>query len=99
MIKRLKHLTHTAKTHQDFRRYFVNTSWMFAEQLLRMLAGLLVGIWVARYLGPEQFGIFIYAIAFTSLVSSIASLELKGIVVRNLVKVPEQRDVYLGTVF
>lgn len=99
MIARLKHLTYSAKTHQGFRRYFANTSWMFAEQLLRMVAGLLVGIWVARYLGPEQFGIFSYAIAFASLFSSIAKLGLDGIVVRDLVREPEQRDRYLGTAF
>ena len=72
---------------------------MFAEQLLRMIAGLLVGIWVARYLGPEQFGVFSYAIAFASLFSSIAKLGLDGIVVRDLVREPEQRDRYLGTAF
>ena len=99
LIKRLKDLIHTAITHQGFRRYFVNTSWMFAEQLLRMVAGLLVGIWVARYLGPEQFGIFSYAIAFASLFSNIAKLGLDGIVVRDLVKEPEQRGIYLGIVF
>jgi len=58
-----------------------------------------VGIWVARYLGPEQFGVFSYAIAFASLFSSIAKLGLGGIVVRDLVKEPEQRDRYLGTAF
>ena len=72
---------------------------MFAEQILRMVAGLLVGIWVARYLGPEQFGVFSYAIAFASLFSSIASLGLGGIIVRDLVREPEQRDRYLGTAF
>ena len=72
---------------------------MFAEQMLRMIAGLLVGIWVARYLGPEQFGVFSYAIAFASLFSSIAKLGLDGIVVRDLVREPEQRDSYLGTAF
>ena len=72
---------------------------MFAEQLLRMVAGLLVGIWVARYLGPEQFGVFSYAIAFASLFSSIAKLGLDGIVVRDLVREPDQRDLYLGTAF
>ncbi len=72
---------------------------MFAEQILRMVAGLLVGIWVARYLGSEQFGVFSYAIAFASLFSSIAKLGLDGIVVRDLVKEPELRDVYLGTAF
>lgn len=80
-------------------KYFHNTSWMFAEQMLRMVAGLFVGIWVARYLGPEQFGIFSYALAFTSLFSGVAKLGLDSLVVRDLVNEPEKRDVYLGTAF
>lgn len=99
MLTRIKHLFDSAMVHQGFRRYFANTSWMFAEQILRMVAGLLVGIWVARYLGPEQFGVFSYAIAFAAIFSSIAKLGLDGIVVRDLVREPNQRDLYLGTAF
>ncbi|MBW6453343.1 MAG: flippase [Methyloprofundus sp.] len=72
---------------------------MFAEQFLRIIAGLFVGIWVARYLGPEQFGIFSYALAFTAIFGGIAKLGLDGIMVRELVNNPENRDVYLGTAF
>lgn len=99
MLVRLKQLAISAKTHTGFRRYAVNTSWMFAEQMMRLVAGLLVGIWVARYLGPAQFGLFSYAMAFAALFSSIAKLGLDGIVVRDLVREPGQRDVYMGTAF
>lgn len=99
LIARLKTLVLKARYHTGFRRYAANTSWMFAEQLLRMMAGLLVGIWVARYLGPAQFGLFSYAIAFASLFGSLAKLGLDSIVVRELVRTPELRDVYLGTAF
>ena len=64
-----------------------------------MLAGLLVGIWVARYLGPAQFGLFSYAVAFAALFSSIAKLGLDSIMVRDLVREPAQRDIYMGTAF
>jgi|GEM_PF-5865723 len=33
-----------------------NIGWLFLDKVLRMGVGLLVGVWVARYLGPEQFG-------------------------------------------
>jgi O-antigen/teichoic acid export membrane protein len=99
LIKSLKHLTHTVKTHQGFRRYFANTSWMLVEQLLRIVAGLLVGIWVARYLGPNQFGIFSYALAFCSIFAGIAKIGLDGIVIRELINNPKDYDVYLGTSF
>jgi O-antigen/teichoic acid export membrane protein len=99
VLTRIKHLVDSALVHQGFRRYFANTSWMFAEQILRLVAGLLVGIWVARYLGPEQFGVFSYAIAFAAIFSTIAKLGLDGIVVRDLVREPSHRDLYLGTAF
>ena len=72
---------------------------MFAEQILRIIAGLFVGIYVARYLGPEQFGVYSYAAAFVALFGTIARLGLDGIVVRDLVNHPQERDVYLGTAF
>ena len=87
------------KNHAGFIRYFKNTSWMMGEQFLRIIAGLLVGIWVARYLGPEQFGLFSYVLAFTAIFGGIAKLGLDGIIVRELVNHPEKRDTYLGTAF
>ena len=80
-------------------RYFQNTSWMMGEQFLRIISGLFVGIWVARYLGPEQFGLFSYLIAFTAIFAGIAKLGLDGIMVRELVNHPAKRDTYLGTAF
>ncbi|WP_217532917.1 flippase [Vibrio metschnikovii] len=85
--------------HQGFLRYFKNTSWLIAEQFLRIIAGLLVGIWVARYLGPQQFGLFSYALAFTAIFAGIAKLGLDGIIVRELINHPDKRDAYLGTAF
>jgi len=95
MISKLKEL----KNHQGFMKYFKNTSWLFAEKVLRMVVGLFVGIWVARYLGPEQFGLFSYAQSFVGLFSAIATLGLNGIVVRELVKFPEKEKELLGTAF
>jgi O-antigen/teichoic acid export membrane protein len=64
-----------------------------------MVAGFLVGVWVARYLGPEKFGLFSYALAFVSIFQGIAKLGLDGIVVRDLVREPEKREIYLGSSF
>jgi O-antigen/teichoic acid export membrane protein len=94
-MQRLKVL----KNHQGFMRYFKNTSWLFGEKILRMVVGLFVGIWVARYLGPEQFGLFSYAQSFVGLFTAIATLGLDRIVVRELVKDESRRDELIGTVF
>ena len=80
-------------------KYFKNTSWLFAEKILRIIVGLFIGIWIARYLGPSQFGLFSYAQAFVGLFSAIATLGLDGIIVRELVKDKNKRDLLLGTAF
>jgi O-antigen/teichoic acid export membrane protein len=99
MLTVIRSKLETLKGHQGFQRYAANTSWMMAEQMLRMIAGLLVGFWVARYLGPKQFGLFSYVLAFTSIFGGIAKLGLDGILVRDLVNQPKLRDTYLGTAF
>jgi len=83
----------------SFRKYFANTSWLLGERILRMIVSLFVGIYVARYLGPERFGLLSYSLSFVLLFSSLASFGLDDILVRELVERPEQRNNLLGTVF
>jgi O-antigen/teichoic acid export membrane protein len=85
--------------HSGFQKYFRNTGWLFGEKLLRLGVGLFVSVWVARYLGPAQFGLYNYAISFAGLFTVIATFGLDGIVVRELVKHPDKKDVLLGTSF
>lgn len=83
----------------EFKRYFANTSWLMGERVLSLIVALFVGIYVARYLGPERFGLLSYAASFVGLFTALASLGLDGIMVRELVKTPERRDELLGTAF
>lgn len=81
------------------RKIIGNTGWLFAYQILHMSVGLLVGVWVARYLGPEQFGLYSYAIAFMALFGTFMTLGLEGIVVRDMVREPATQPEILGTTF
>lgn len=74
-----------------------NIGWLFFDKVLRMGVGLLVGVWIARYLGPEQFGLFSFATAFVGLFGAIAGLGLQSIVVRDLVRDPTYKEETLGT--
>lgn len=76
-----------------------NSGWLLADKVLRMGVGLVVGVWIARYLGPEQFGLWNYTIAFCALFGAFATLGLDGIVVRELVKTPDRKNVLLGSAF
>jgi O-antigen/teichoic acid export membrane protein len=81
------------------KKYFANTGWMFTEKIFRTLVAFFVGILVARYLGPDNFGLLNYAISFAGLFTSFANLGLDSIVIRELVKTPDKKDIILGTVF
>jgi O-antigen/teichoic acid export membrane protein len=59
--------------------------------------GLLLGVWIARYLGPEQFGLLNFATAFIGLFGVIAGLGLQGIVVRDIVLDHDTARLTLGT--
>lgn len=99
MIKSLKERIYITTQEQGFKKYLFNTIWLFTDQVLRLVAGVLVGIWVARYLGPNQFGLFNYAMAFLAIFGVIAKLGLDSLIVRNIVNQPEQSNLYLGTAF
>jgi polysaccharide transporter, PST family len=76
-----------------------NTGWLFADKVIRVGIGLFVVVWMARYLGPSNYGLLNYAIAFTSLFSALASLGLDGIVIRDILKEVSHKDEILGTAF
>lgn len=76
-----------------------NTGWLFGDKVLRMGIGLLVGVWIARYLGPEQFGLLNYAVAVVAMFGAVASVGLNGIVVRDLLNQPEAANDTLGSSF
>lgn len=81
----------------NFRRYFSNTIWILLEKGLRVLDGFFIGIWIARYLGPKDFGILSYAESFVYLFAAIAALGLDQIVTKELVNNSSSRDEILGT--
>jgi O-antigen/teichoic acid export membrane protein len=81
------------------RRALDNSAWLFLDQMLRMAGGLIVGVWMARYLGPARFGLLSYAQAIVAVVGACASLGLNAVLVRDLVHAPESADDFLGTAF
>lgn len=85
--------------HQGFMKYFKNTSWLLTEKILRIFVQLFVGVLLVRYLGPEEYGLYSYAGAFVGLFATIATLGLDAIVIRELVKNENKRDLLLGTAF
>jgi len=81
----------------ELSKVFSNIGWLTSERILRMTFGLFVGVWVARYLGPDKFGQLSYAVAFVGLLEPLYKLGLDGIITRDIVRTPDSRDEILGT--
>ncbi len=83
--------------HEGFQKYFKNTSWMFAGRIFSLGVSFFVGIYIARYLGPTNYGLMNYAISFVGLFAFIASLGIESIIKREIVKNPSEKSSILGT--
>ena len=80
-------------------KYLTNTSWLILERFFRLGIGLIIVVVIARYLGPEQFGLLSYSISFVGLFAAFATLGLDGVVVKKLVENKVNSDIVLGSAF
>lgn len=91
---------HTEETSYSTRgKILKNIGWLFFDRITRLAGGLLIGIWIARYLGPEYFGVLNYVIAYTALFSFLAKLGLDKIIIREIIRKPDKTNLILGTGF
>ena len=70
---------------------------MVSGRLVKSLAGFIVGIFVARYLGVERYGVLMYSLGVVGLFSFISSIGMDSILVRELVKDRKNEKLYLAT--
>ncbi len=84
---------------ESFQKYFQNTGWLFLEKVARLVVTLTVWALVIRYLGPEQFGVFSYALSFIFLFGMLVDLGMEQVLVKDLVEQPGRSNVFLGSAF
>jgi PST family polysaccharide transporter len=76
-----------------------NFGWLSADKVYRLSLSLVVGTWVARYLGPGGYGVMNYGLAVVGLVSLLPVLGLDNLLRRELVRQPAASGRLLGTTF
>lgn len=81
------------------RSLAANASWLVADRVVRLGVGLFVNIWIARYLGPADFGLFNYAQAIATMFSFASTLGLPEILMRDLVGQPDRKRLILASAF
>ncbi len=85
--------------HAGFQKYFRNTGWMFAGRFFTLGVSFFIGIYIARYLGPANYGLLSYVTSFVGLFGFLASLGIEGILNREIVKDHNKKDDLIGTAF
>lgn len=81
-------------THKNI---FNNVLWALVGKIGNMLGALFIGILVARYLGPLQYGLMNYVISYVTIFTIIASFGLDDIEIREFSKKPDRYQKVLGT--
>ena len=91
-------ITYITHERQHLRQILDNVSWLTFNRLARLGVGLFVGVWLARYLGPSQFGMYSYTLAIVTVFASLGTLGLHEVAIRDFVATPEKSPEIFGTV-
>ncbi|MFD1615865.1 flippase [Gelatiniphilus marinus] len=95
LINKFKEL----RKNEGFNKYLKNTFWLFLEKFLKFFSTIIIGGFVARYLGPADFGALNYCISFVLIFAPFSVLGLDGIIVKALVDDRYESKIILGTAF
>lgn len=76
-----------------------NSSWLISEKIFTMTIGVFVTALVARYFGPENYGKFNYAMAFSTLFIILSGLGLDTLAVKSIIDKEYDEGTILCTSF
>ncbi len=74
-----------------------NASWIIAGRVVQMVLTFLVSIFTARYLGPGNYGIINYAGAYVTFFTSLCTLGINSVIIKDFVDHPDEQGKAIGT--
>lgn len=74
-----------------------NAGWLIGGKIIQALINLVVGLLTARYLGPSNYGLINYALAYTAFFSAFCTLGINSVLVKEFVDHPGKEGEVLGT--
>lgn len=74
-----------------------NAGWLIGGKIVQMFINLVVGLLTARYLGPSDYGLINYAAAYTAFFSSICTLGINSVIVKEFTDAPNNEGTIIGT--
>ncbi|QPH38160.1 flippase [Pedobacter endophyticus] len=78
---------------EAFNKYLKNTGWLMFGKVL----SLIVGLFIARYLGPDLFGDLNFGLSLVAILAAVGSLGLDTFIIREIIKEPARKAEILGT--
>ncbi|MFZ5497303.1 MAG: flippase [Verrucomicrobiota bacterium] len=75
-----------------------NFAWLVGEKVVRLALGVVVGFWVARYLGPARFGAYSYAMAIVGIAVMVTEGGMEGVLKRELLVQAERAPALFAAV-
>lgn len=95
----MQNILRKLKNNPNIYKIISNSSWLLFDKFTRMGLGLLVSVWIARYLGPSQYGELAYVLAYLAFFQSISTLGMDSLIVRDIAKNKSIANEVLGTAF
>ena len=74
-----------------------NAIWLISGKVIQMFLSLFVGIITARYLGPGNYGLINYGVAFTTFFAALSGLGINSIIIKDFVDHPEEQGEAIGS--
>lgn len=95
----IRRLAATLRAHGGAQRVLANSAWLYADNLFRLVVGVAIAVWVARYLGPHDFGLLNYATALVAIIGGVCSLGLDTTLVKTfLAERSRPADILASTI-
>lgn len=74
-----------------------NAGWLIGGKIAQMMVNLIVGLLMARYLGPSNYGLISYAAAYIGFFAAFCTLGINSVLVKELIDNPDKEGEILGT--
>src|ERR1700754_134382 len=80
------------------KKIIFNSFWVILDKIIRLLGGLIVGIWVSRYLGPYNFGKINYAGSIIAVCLPFVNMGLNNVVLTDMIKTRDEGEILFTSI-
>lgn len=78
-------------------KLFENSGWLLLDKLSKLFPGVIIVALIGRHLGPEEFGMWNYALALTTIIGSVAILGMDKLAVKELINNEQRQGTIVAT--